>query len=416
MDQTNTTTVAPPITHNTGGGITAITRPSTLEEIVGLEQVKQTILYTVEGSKLRGEPLPSFTICGNSGCGKSTIARIIAKYTNGEVHKYLGSDIKTINDVYEIAIKAKDGDIVYIEEAHTIGGMGQNSRLIQAVLYEWIEDFNLMGGSAYGVVNVPKVSFVFATTNAGKLLEPLRNRCKRLDVGFYTVDQLKIILTRAAAKLGLDLTTDDAATTLLAQCSRGLPRIAIMSRLDMLLNVMSVDKLGYNLETVRQFLKISGINDWGLEANDIKYCYMVDEKTKGGRPVGKKTILQAMGIDEDLLDSLIEPYLQQIGFITIDTRGRLLTPKAYRALGINGQATPEAIRIRETIIHTDNRTIDLDKLKELVQDEKIRMSGTKGLMGYFNLKYSLERDRDLMKKALHSIGLVSVQRSGIRAI
>jgi len=379
-------------------GITALVRPQTLDDVVGMETNKRVITYYVKGAQARNEPIPSFICGGPPGCGKSTISDIIGKESGGSVHKKMGADLKDIDDVFKLAIDCRDGDCIFIEECEAIGG-GKKGRIVQHYLYEWIENFNLPGSQSFGISIVPKVCFVFATTDPGKLLPALRSRCKRLDVSYYGIEDMSKIILRAALKLGHDFSTDQDALMLLAQSSRGMPRVAIMQRLDALLNVMAVDKLQFNIETVERFLQIMDIHPFGLEPNDIAYCRALYEtmQENGGKPVSLKTIQQVTGFADNLVTEVIESYLLQSKLILVSSRGRVLTGKAYEVLKWKPISSSYA---------EDSHFHQLDNLGEILQDEGTTELGVQGLMGVFNLKYSDQRDRAAFYAALDKLGYV----------
>lgn len=387
-------------------GITNKVRPTSLDEIVGMEQNKRIVRYSVEGAMKRNEPIPSFIVGGPSGTGKSTISSIIASLTKGEIWKFNGSDIKSADEVYDMAAQVKDGDIVFVEEAHTLGGSGKKAKLVQSILYEWIEDFKLSGGSSYGVLTAPKTSFVFATTDPGQMSEPLRIRCKRLDTNYYSLDEMKEIINRAATKLGLDFATDDAALTLMAQSSRGVPRIAIMQRLDMFLNVAACNNTTYCLDAVQKFLGEMGINDFGLEPNDILYCKTLYEKMSenNNKPVAKKTLEQSTGLADNIVDNIIEPYLQQTGIIKIESKGRILTNKGCEVLGVQ----PPLNSMEVLKYHLDE-----NKLTELLDNAEMRKGGMSKMMPALGLNYTNAKDRSMFKAMLIERGWTAVQKAGI---
>lgn len=387
-------------------GITTSTRPTTLDEIVGMEHNKQIIKYHVGGSKKLNDPIPSFVIIGPAGCGKSTLAGIIAEISQGQVHKYMGSEIKSPDDIYQIATEVNDGDVVYIEEAHTIGSGGPKSKICQSILYEWIEDFKLTGGGSFGVVTARKVSFVFATTDPGKLTSPLRSRCQTLHVSYYTVDQIKEVLVRAGLKLGMNLQSDEAALHLLAQSSRGTPRVAVMKRLDMVRKVMAEDDLPWSLDTVKHFMNMVGINEWGLEPNDILYCKTLYTKMRenANKPVSRRTMEQSTGFTDNMIESIIEAYLNQIGAIRIERFGRVLTPFGLSLVGATNNA------VVQPTITTD---IDLTRLRADCSDPAKRKAGMRGLMAGYQLKYLYPADRERFKDALLACGFIAKRRVGI---
>lgn len=390
--------------------LTMKVRPQSIDEIVGMEYNKQIIKYDVLGARALNEPVPSYIFAGPPGTGKTTLGDVIAihsKRPNGEsseVFKMLGSNIKSPEDLIDIAVQCKDGDIIFLEEAHSIGGGSKNSAYCQALLLEWIENFRILGSA--GTMNfgpngdAPKVCFLFPTTNPGKLSFALRTRCKILHTSYYNLSDMEEIIRRSANKFGMNVDSDPAALRLLAQSSRGTPRVAIMHRLDSLRKVMTVDQLPYCLTTVRKCLQINNINDWGLEANDIKYCHILYNKIieNSGRPIAKKTMEHSLGFSSDLID-IIEAYLHQIDAITIDTRGRKLNQFGCNIIGKN------------FITGEVKNNIDEGRLKEILKDSDVRRTGMKGIMGDFGLTYG--KDNSRMKAALYACGFIVKRRIGI---
>ncbi len=375
-------------------------RPNKLDDIIGLDHNKDLILYNTSGAIKLGEPPRSYIAVGPAGTGKSTIAGAIATITGGNLFKFLGSDISKPQHLYEIASRLIDGDVCIIEEAHTI------SKLVQAVLLEWIENFKILGGAEYNIFDAPKVTFVFPTTNAGKLSKALRTRCIILSTNFYSINDIKKILLTAASKVKLDLSSDDEALTILAQSSRGTPRIAVMHRLDLLRKVMAVDNLPFNKNTVLRVLQINHINIWGLEKNDIEYCKVLYRKTleNKGRPVSKKILIESTGFESDIVEDMIEAYLHQIGVIRIETRGRSLTDFGYEMLGFD----PIMVDPVDELVKAK---VDLDELSKLVEDEDVRKLGMKGIAPKLGLRYGT--DNLILKDALESIGYTSRKSVGI---
>lgn len=380
--------------------ITEIVRPNNLDDIVGMEHNKKIIRYAIEGSLNLNEPMPSFIVGGPCGTGKSTIAGIIgsmSKRKNGEpaeVHKYIASDITDPEQLVDISMQSEDGDVVYIEEAHAL------KTKVQVNLLEWIENHKLLCAGFLG--ETKKVSFVLPTTNPGKLSAALRNRCKILNVSYYSVSELSEILLKAAAKCQMNLSIDQAALKLLAQSSRGSPRTAIIDRLDMLRKIMSVDNREYNIDTVKYCLDINKVNEWGLEANDMLYCHLLYDKIleNSGKPVSKKTMEQASGFSSDMMEEMIESYLIQIGVIRITQRGRLFTDFGYSVL--EKEPIPEGSSMND---------FDLDKLNNFLKDPAVRKMGMRAIASEFSLKYP--QDNGIIREALASLGYKAVQKAGI---
>jgi holliday junction DNA helicase RuvB len=390
------------------GGITTMTRPKSLDEIVGMEHNKKILRYHVVGSKKLGDPLPSFIIVGPAGTGKSTVASIIATYTGGTEHRRSGSDIKSPEDLYDLARVAVDNDIVFIDEAHTIGGGGPKAKICQAILYEWIEDFKLTGGAAFGVAVAPKVCFVLATTDLGKLTKPLQTRCQILHTSYYSVNDIKEILSRAGGKLGLNLVRDDDALTLLAKASRGTPRIAVMQNLDMVRKIMATENLAWSVKTVRHMMQEVGLNEWGLQPNDLLYCRLLYSKIEetGGKPVSKKTMESVTGFTDNYLESVVEGYLSQIGAIRIERGGRVLTEFGYSILGKKPEHGVPIAALKQ-------QAIDVAELGKLLVDPAVRSAGMKGLMHRYGLNYGLPDDRAMFQHALRQAGYIAKRRVGI---
>lgn len=375
-------------------------RPVNFQQIVGLKHNIERVQYDVKGAIQLGEPLRSYVVVGPSGTGKTTIATVIVTETGGVVHKFLGSDIKKPEDLYEISARLNNGDVVIIEEAHTI------NKMVQAVLLEWIENFKILGGAEFNIFDAPRVCFVFPTTNAGKLSKALRDRCITLTTHYYSVDEIKQILLGAASRINLDLSQDEPALTLLAQSSRGTPRIAVMHRLDFLRKIMVVDKLPFNLETVQRMLAINHINAWGLEKNDIEYCKILHKKIleNKNRPISKNILIQSTGYAIDIIENIIEAYLHQIGVIKIEPRGRMLTDFGCEILGL------------DQILHNPwdelvQYQIDENVLKELINDVNVRKGGMKALAPKLGLRYGT--DNHIMLNALRNIGYTARKSAGI---
>lgn len=389
-------------------GNSPIYRPDKIDDLVGLEHVKSILKYDIAGSKILRQNMPSYLVAGPSGSGKSTIAGMISNLTGGQVYKSLGSELKKDDNVYSIAQVVKDNDIVYIEEAHSI------SKNAQMVLLEWIENFKLLGGGNGGM-DAPKVCFILPTTNPGKIGKPLRERCRTLYTSYYKVSELELILANAGRHFGVDLTTCPEALSLLARCSRGTPRTAISNRLDNLRKVMAVDGLPYNLTTVQLMLNLNKINEWGLEMNDLKYAETAYLKivSNKNRPVSKRIIQQATGLDEDVVDNVIEPYLQQIGVIQVQHGGRMITPFGCEVIDQEPiVAQPPSNKILEAIATTAGlKDIDSDELKTFVQDP----SHPKMTMEMVASKFGLRpgTDNSVIRVALEKIGYTARRRAGI---
>ena len=396
-----------------GSGITNLTRPDNLDDIVGMQTAIRQVRLSTKGSFLRNQPLPSFLITGPSGCGKSTIAKVIHKEAGNDSRFYNvpASDITSPGDLYQLAQTLRDGDVVFLEEAHALGGGGKKAKIIQSILYEWLEDYKLSGlGAGGGITDAPKVCFIFATTDPGKLLEPLRNRCERIDLQFYSVDEIKTIIIRAAAKLGIGTDLDDEALTMLAKSSRGIPRIAIMQRLRPLMDLMIVENLPFSAETVESLFEFKSLHPLGLEPNDMLYCHCLYEsmRANGNKPVSSKTIQSMTGLTDNLVEQLIEPYLMKSGVVVVTGRGRMITDHGFEVLGLK----PLLQSGSNASYRLDTSTLE-DKIDNLVKDDGILKQGTAAAMAKVGLNYQDITERATFKAALLERGYEIKRKSGI---
>lgn len=390
-------------------GITDQTRPKTLDEVIGNEQNLQIIKIAVSGAKKRRAPIPSFIIDGPAGTGKSTLGNCIAEYAGGNLHKLWGSDIKVPQDIYDLALRPRDGDVVFIDEAHAIGG-ARNARGCQAMFYEWIEDFTLTGGAPFGVALPPKVSFVFATTDSGRLSKPLQTRCQSLSTSYYPLEHIEELLARASNKLGLDLRSKPEALRMLAKSSRATPRIAVMQRLNMYLNYLAVEDIPYGVESVTSYLRSMGIDKYGLETQDILYLNKIYECSTGGKPVGLNTLIQVTGLEDNILLRRIEPFHLQLSTIRIGSGGRSLTPLGYQIIGKTPLEVEEIITKTTTV---SKIPIDKEWIRAYCSNQQTAKQGMKPILDKFGLTYVYPEHRAIIKGIMGELGYVSRQRVGI---
>lgn len=308
-------------------------RPKTIEEIIGLDDVKQIIKYDIGGAVKRGSKIPHILLSSPPGLGKTTVAYIVSQIMGGVVHRVLGTDLTSADSVIELASLCKDNDAIFIEEAHGIG------KKASYALLPWMEEFILVNS---GNIPAPKVAFIFATTNAGMLSDAIRNRCRSVHINYYSVEDLKKIIRQAASMINYDI-QDDEALTILAKSSRGTPRVAIEQRLDRVMNVMAIDNLDFNKETVLKTLNIAHIHPLGLDKADIVYCETLYKLycSNGYRPVSYGLMCSTTGFSPDVISNVIESYLNQSGIISITPRGRILTELGYSAIGKNILEEPQ---------------------------------------------------------------------------
>ncbi len=307
-------------------------RPKRLDDYVGQEKAKENLKIYIESAKRRGEPLDHVLLYGPPGLGKTTLSYIIANEMGVNIRTTSGPAIEKQGDLAAILTNLADGDVLFIDEIHRL------SRAIEEILYPAMEDYCLdiiigKGPSARSIkLPLPKFTLIGATTRAGQLTTPLRDRFGVLmKLELYTPEELAQIVTRSADILGIEITTEGAKS--IAKRSRGTPRIA--NRL---------------LKRVRDFALVKGngiitsdIADMALEALEIDELGLdnVDRrmleaiiKFYGGGPVGLETLSATIGEESITIEDVYEPYLMQIGFLSRTPRGRCVTRLAYDHLGI----------------------------------------------------------------------------------
>lgn len=307
-------------------------RPKSLEEYLGQEKAKEQLRIYINAAKLRGEPIDHCLLYGPPGLGKTTLAGVIANEMGVNLRVTSGPAIEKAKDLATLLSKLNENDILFVDEIHRL------SPAVEEVLYPAMEDyaFDIVMGKGMGAeslrISLPKFTLIGATTRAGQLTAPLRDRfgvILRLEL--YTTDELASIVRRSAGILQIDIEPGGARE--IASRSRGTPRIAnrllrrvrdfaqiradgIITRevADMALNTLEIDRLG-------------------LDALDRRMLRGVIE-FYGGGPVGLETLAATIGEDAATIEDVYEPYLMQIGFLNRTPRGRCATPAAYTHLGI----------------------------------------------------------------------------------
>ena len=307
-------------------------RPRTLSEYVGQEKAKENLNIYIEAAKMRGEPLDHILLYGPPGLGKTTLSNIIANEMGVNIRTTSGPAIEKPGDLAAILTNLADGDVLFIDEIHRL------SRSVEEILYPAMEDFTLdlivgKGPSAQSIrVPLPRFTLIGATTRAGQLTTPLRDRFGiPLKLELYTHAELSSIVSRSASILGVAISEEGASE--LAKRSRGTPRIAnrLLKRIRDFALVRGNGSI--TSEIAKAGLDMLEIDALGLDNTDRRMLEAIIRYYDGG-PVGLETLAATTGEEAITIEDVYEPYLLQIGFINRTPRGRCVTRLAYEHLGI----------------------------------------------------------------------------------
>ena len=308
-------------------------RPETIEEYVGQTDVKENIKVFIEAAKIRNEPLDHVLLYGPPGLGKTTLAFIIANELGVNIKTVSGPSIEKSGDLAAVLSSLEPGDVLFIDEIHRM------PRYIEEILYPAMEDFSLdiIVGSDEASRNIridlPPFTLVGATTRAGDLSSPLRDRfgiTSKLE--YYTIEELTQIVKRTARVLETEI--DDDAALELAKRSRGTPRIAnrLFKRVRDFAIVENDGKI--DLKLCNKALKRLKVDELGLDNTDHELLLAIINRFNGG-PVGIDALSASIGEEVTTIEDVYEPYLLQTGLLKRTSRGRVVTPKGYEILGLD---------------------------------------------------------------------------------
>ena len=315
-------------------------RPTTFTEYIGQEKVKKNLKVFIDAAKKRKEPLDHVLLYGPPGLGKTTLAGIIAEEMGVQIKVTSGPAIEKPGDMAAILNNLQEGDVLFVDEIHRL------NRQVEEVLYPAMEDFAIdimigKGPTARSIrVDLPRFTLVGATTRAGQLSAPLRDRFGMLfRLEMYTPEELKQIVERSAGILGVDADADGLLE--IARRSRGTPRIAnrMLKRVRDYAEVRAGGHI--SRETAREALALLDVDELGLDKVDRNILSCMMDKFSGG-PVGLDTLAATTGEDAVTIEDVYEPYLMQLGFIMRTPRGRQCTPAAWAHMKKNMPAASDA--------------------------------------------------------------------------
>ncbi|HAA85798.1 MAG TPA: Holliday junction branch migration DNA helicase RuvB [Kosmotogaceae bacterium] len=316
-------------------------RPRSLDEFVGQDRIKKRLDISIRAARARGEALDHILLSGPPGLGKTTLANIVSSELGSNIHTTSGPVIEKQGDLAAILTSIERFDVLFIDEIHRL------SKTVEEILYSAMEDFQLdiligKGPGARSIrIDIMPFTLVGATTRSGLIGAPLRNRFGMvLEMDFYSVEDLSRIIRRSS-KL-LEVSTDDDACQMLAERSRGTPRIAnrLLKRTRDLATVCGSGRI--TVETVSESMKMLGIDSYGLDSMDRKILETLTENYGGG-PAGVKALAASLGVEAETISEVYEPFLLQAGFLVRTSRGRMATDKTYEYLGIARKSSTRSL-------------------------------------------------------------------------